>query len=687
MGRNLKRCIIFCIACFSLSLLFAQETEDDVITVNADKIEQQIDESVEQKRTITNEDIRKSGAKTVGDALKTLPDVTVSAATAGNANESVTMQGLGSGYVKIMIDGVSISTDISGATPIFQIPVENIERIEVIKGADSVLYGSEAMGGVINIITKREEPDSEEKNSEEENAEKQKKPKVKIAGNVTEEIGFMPLILGWKNYAAGNLSITSKHISNILIGSFDYNPGKQRPVHDALAGKITYYENPKKLQGFVRNTFTWKDTWGSVGVYGLYTGSKQVSNFTKTGFDKGADLTYASQRGELGITGKYINSEKFYLDSFIVGKLYVLDTIYNVKAGIYSSSKRTHSNALDAEFDMRAHWLPNTINDLTFGVNATLTSMSGTTFAKRKYALETALFVQDVISLFDEKLTLVPGARFTVAPSIQGSGAIYMGTPKFSVKYNPVKTTTLRFSYGMGYKIPSLKEKYWIFRHNYAPGLGNFILYGNPKLVPEKSHSFNIGLEQNVKNLFTFSVGGYFNYILDLIDSVVIDRLSSPQIREYRNVDKAMTYGGDFSAGTELDRFKIKIGYAYTGAKFFDAPTARWEDLALRVHHRVTAYTSYRIPVIETEVALNMQWNSPQLLTAKTTYHTPDYLMVGLDISKKFLDGKLEIYTALDNMLNNIHFIKGTNKETQKQYYGLTDGIVLRVGGKYTFRN
>ena len=123
MSKILKRCILFCIIYFSLSILFAQETEDDVITVSADKIEQQIDESVEQKRTITNEDIRKSGAKTVGDALKTLPDVTVSAATAGNANESVTMQGLGNGYVKIMIDGVSVSTDISGATPIFQIPV------------------------------------------------------------------------------------------------------------------------------------------------------------------------------------------------------------------------------------------------------------------------------------------------------------------------------------------------------------------------------------------------------------------------------------------------------------------------------------------------------------------------------------------------------------------------------------
>ena len=687
MGRLLKRYILFCAVWLSVSLLFSQEAEDDVITVNAEKIEQQISDSVEQKRTITNEDIRKSGAKTVGEALKTLPDVMVSAATAGNATESVTMQGLGNGYVKIMIDGVSVSTDISGASPIFQIPVENIARIEVIKGADSVLYGSEAMGGVINIITKREKPDSEEEDSEEEHAETGKKTKLAVAGSITEEIGFMPLILGWKNYAAGNLSITGKHISNMLIGSFDYNPGKQRTVYDALAGKINYYESAKKLQGFIRNTFTWKDSWGFASVYGLYTGSQQVSNFTQTGHDKGSDLTYTSQRGELGFTGKYINSEKFYLDGFVVSKVYFLDTVYNVNAGRYSSSRKTYSKAFDTEFDMRAHWLPNTINDLTFGINAALTSMHGASFAKRKYALETAVFAQDVISLFDGKLTLVPGARFTIAPGLQGSGTIYMGTPKFSVKYNPVETTALRFSYGMGFKIPSLKEKYWIFRHNYAPGQGNFILHGNPKLVPEKSHSFNIGLEQNIQNLFTFSVGGYFNYIRDLINSVVTDSLSSPQIREYQNVDKAITYGGDFSAGTELDRFKTKIGYAYTGAKFFDAPTTRWENLALRVNHRVTVDMSYCIPVIETEISFNMQWNSPQLLTAKSAYYTPDYFMTGLNISKKFLDEQLDVYMAVDNMLNNIHFIKGTNNETQKQYYGLTDGVVLRLGGKYTFRN
>ncbi|WP_315329748.1 TonB-dependent receptor [Treponema socranskii] len=676
----MKRCIFFCIIVFSVQLLFSQEAEDDVIVVDADKIEQKIDESVEQKKTITGEDIRKSGSKTVGEALKTLPDVAVSGATAGNANESVTMQGLGNGYVKIMIDGVSVSTDISGSTPIFQIPVENIERIEVIKGADSVLYGSDAMGGVINIVTKRGKADSEK-----EDAQGTEKAKLKIGGGITEEVGFMPLILGWKNYAAGNLTVSGKHISNTLIGSFDFNPGKERMTEDALAGKIKYYENTKKILGFVRDTLTWKDSWGSVGAYGVYSGSHQISNYTKTGLDKGADMTYTAHRGEFGFTGKYICSEKFYADGFLAGKLYFMDTVYNVKAGLHSSSTGTHSNSFDVESDTRAHWKPNKINDITFGANVDLESMSGTSFEKRKYALETAFFAQDSIALFDAKLTFVPGVRFDVSPSVQGSRALFMATPKFGIKYNPTEKTALRLSYGMGYKIPTLKEKYWIFRHSYAPGVGNFILYGNPNLVPEKSHSFNIGVEQNVKNLFKVSAGGYFNYILDLIDSVVTDASSSPQIREYRNVDKAMTYGGDILISSDMDRLHVKVGYAYTGAKFFDKDNGRWENLALRVAHRVTAHVAYRIPVIETTAALNVQWNSPQLLTAKSGYYTPDYFMVGFDVSKKFLDEKLEAYIGVDNMLNNIHFVKGTNGETQKKYYGLADGIGVRIGGKYNF--
>ena len=646
------------------------EEDDAVIEVSAQKLVQEISESVEQKSVVSEEEIQKSGAKTVGDALKNLPEITVSNASAGNANESISMQGLGNGYVKIMIDGVAVSSDFDGSTPIFQIPVEHIERIEVTKGADSVLYGSESMGGTINIITKKnaENADSEEN--------------VKISGSLTEEFGYSPAISNWKNYLAGTFFAGGKNLSNSLAACLNYVPGKEKTTFDALAGKITYFENTQKILGFARDTLSWKDEWGNVSLYGLYADSDQKSNFTKTGYDKGAEMDYRSFRGEGGLNAKYIFGDSFYLDGFSAGKFYYMKTSYDVKAGLYSSSSSTDSNSCDWESDIRAHWKLNESSDLIFGANADLESIDGSSFDERKYALETAFFAQDTILLFDEKLSVVPGFRLDYSPEIQGSSTNFMATPKLALKYAPTEYTAFRLSYGMGYKMPSLKEKHWIFRHSYAPGSGNFILYGNPDLKSEKSHSFNAEIEKNVANYFKINISGYFNYIIDLIDSVVIDATSSPQIREYQNVDKAITYGGEVSACTELERFKGKIGYALTEAKSFDDSSDEWQDLALRVRHRVTASAEYLIPVIETSVSANVQWNSKQLLSTGTDYYSPDYLMLNASLSKKFFDEKLEVYFGADNILGNKHFKKGTNGENQEKYYGLEDGTTLRLGAK-----
>ena len=226
-----KNRVLFSYALFSLfSVVYVHSQtvlEDDaVIEVSAQKLEQEISESVEKKSIVSEEEIQKSGAKTVGDALKNLPEITVSNASAGNANESVTMQGLGNGYVKIMIDGVTVSSDFQGSTPIFQIPVENIEKIEVTKGADSVLYGSESMGGSINIITKKTS-----KNAESDDG-------LKISGSLTEELGYSPAISNWKNYLAGTLFTGGKNFSNSLAACLNYIPGKEKTTFDALAGKI-----------------------------------------------------------------------------------------------------------------------------------------------------------------------------------------------------------------------------------------------------------------------------------------------------------------------------------------------------------------------------------------------------------------------------------------------------------------
>ncbi len=201
-------------------------SEEDIIYVNGTKLEQEISESVEKKSVISNEEIKNSGAKNIGEALKTLPEITVSGATAGNANETVSMQGLGNGYVKIMIDGISVSSGIDGTTPVFQIPVENIERIEITKGADSVLNGSDSMGGSINIITKNHDKNEEEK--------------LTFSGSITEEAGWSPSLFNWKNYLAGSFLVSGTNLSNTLSASLSFIPGKEKTAFDALAGKISY---------------------------------------------------------------------------------------------------------------------------------------------------------------------------------------------------------------------------------------------------------------------------------------------------------------------------------------------------------------------------------------------------------------------------------------------------------------
>ena len=148
---------------FLLSLtcfMFSQENqkedeEEDVITVNASKIDEDISKTTENIHVITGEMIEQSGAHTLNEALNSIPGLSYIGKTVGNS-EPLQMNGFTDEYVKILIDGVPVST--GGSSSIYSyISVENIDHIEVIEGSSSAIWGSDAIAGVINIITKKNE--------------------------------------------------------------------------------------------------------------------------------------------------------------------------------------------------------------------------------------------------------------------------------------------------------------------------------------------------------------------------------------------------------------------------------------------------------------------------------------------------------------------------------------------------
>lgn len=638
--------------------------DEDVIVVSAGKIEQKLEDSIEQIQVISEEKIKESGAKTLTEAVKNLPGVTVKTAGAGNPTDSISMQGFDSDYVKILIDGIAVSGDIGGSTAVFQIPVEDIDHIEVVQGVSSALYGSDAMGGVINIITKKQ---------------KQEFEGVKIHGSLNEEFSYS-IYKDLRNYTAGNLSAAGENFSGGITGSFDYAPGVKKSEYYALSGGyVDYYETAKKSLTFLRGNVDYKNDLGSIGLYGTFANGKQLSNYTAVGFSTGSTMEYDTKRIEGGIKGEYNYDSNLSFSGFSSVKKFILNTDYDVKAGDDSKLTDTDSDFFDFESEIRSSWKMNDSNNFLFGLNGNLETINGDSFEEREKQFLLSFFSQDTIKI-GERFSLVPGFRFDFSPKMENADASFMLTPKLSLRFDATDSTILRFSYGMGYKTPTLKQKYWAFRHSYSSGEGNFWLYGDPNLKSEKSQSFNLGIEQNILNLAKLNVSTYFNYVTDMIDSVVADSVSVPQIRKYVNVDKAMTYGGEISFSTNLDRFEGKISYSYTNAK--QDENGEWVDMALRVNHRLSCNVGYLIPKIETKVSVTAEWNSKQLLKVNSEEYTPDYFMTGICISKKFLDEKLEFYFRADNILNNLNFKNGTDGQNQKEYFGLNAGTIFALGGR-----
>ncbi|MCR5607401.1 MAG: TonB-dependent receptor [Treponema sp.] len=647
----------------------SSENEEDIIVVSAGKIEQAVSDTVEKVEVVTEKQIQESGAKTVTDALKSIPGVVITSLSSGNMTPTISMQGFDGDYVKVLIDGVAVSGDIGGAVAAFQLPVENIDHIEVVQGASSALYGSDAMGGVVNIITKKT---------------KNEYDGIKVHGSVTEEFGESKEG-SIQNYTAGTLSVAGAKLSSTLTGSLNYEPGLKKEWANLALGSGEYYKTPKTLLGYGKANIDWTDDWGTIGIYGLFMTASQLSNYTPSGYSKYASMEYDTKRIESGIKSSYIFDNTLSFNIFSSFKDFILNDYYeSVTSSTSKTETEDNSTNIEWESEIQANWKPNELNTVLVGINSTFETMEGDSFEGLKKQLLLSAYAQDTLNIADNVFSVVPGVRLDLAPAMDDSDTLFQATPKLSMRFSPNENTVIRASYGMGYKIPTFKQKYWVFYHNYGSGDANFILTGNPDLKPEKSQGVNLGIEENVLNIFRITTSGYFNYITDMIDSQLTDSTSTPQKRTYVNINKAITYGGDINLSTKLDRFEARAGYAYMNAKEDD--DGEWTEIALKIHHRITANMAYKIPIIETKISINGEWSAPQLLSTSSDEKSPDYLMVSLNAEKSFLEDKLSTYIRIDNLLDNFHFIEGTGtSKTQEEYYSLYDGITLSLGATLKF--
>ncbi|RPE29717.1 outer membrane receptor for ferrienterochelin and colicins [Acinetobacter sp. BIGb0102] len=474
------------------------------IVVSASGFEQDIKNAPASISVVTKEDIEKKNATSIADLLSDVPGIDIRDGIGKTSGLNIKMRGLGNEYSLILIDGRRQTTS-SDVTPNgfgesangFLPPLASIERIEVIRGPMATRYGSEAMGGVINIITK--------KISNEWNGN------VTVSGNVMEHGGEAD---SWKTSVVVNGPIIQDKLGLQLRGSYldrqksERVPGTSgrdpRPseadIYD-VGGKLSFKLNDQNsfwIDGF-HSSQTYKNDDNRLGTLDTperANGYKDELEFKRDQIAVGHNGDYS-----FGQWNSYVSQTK----TETIGRTIPRNTFPgNASAGQNRTLKNT-------DFVADSHViLPIADHKLTVGAEYKEAEIAddiaglGATFKKDSFSV----YAEDEWRILD-KLGFTFGGRYE---DHSGFGGQF--SPRAYLVWNANDELTFKGGVSTGYKAPSAKDL-----HNGVISVGNqggTFNVGSPNLKPEESTNYELGFNYNNGNL-DLTTTAFFNKIKNLI--------------------------------------------------------------------------------------------------------------------------------------------------------------------------
>lgn len=579
----IKTYLFICFTCFHLTSL-AEVNEQpnnnhlEHIVISGTRTPKLLSNSPVSIQVIDQETIEILTKGTLANALNFIPGVVVTRNVKGGYN--IQMQGFDGDHVLVLINSQPLISPAGSSADLDQINANEIEQIEVLRGAASVMYGSSAMGGVINIITKSydenqanvsiqashytdaisDEPLSYTTRVNASLATDNWDYKVSLLhiddtgfdydpSTISQDANGMKKSFINLSTKTDSLNLFSNNITNAEIKYQYLTEDKSRPVSTVPGQKtiITYLSKVEQNQlDFTLNTDIFNDEkhqiqQGSWQLNTRYINHKETSGQSNS--IRNTDINLAE------INGQYVYSRKNI--EVVSGGVVHFDSLQQIKP-VASTIEIDDESRQNIDAFIQANWIePN------YQVLAGIRSQHDSDFGFHSAARVSTM-------------------------------------NKFGDKKN---NWQWRNGFGQGYRVPSLKERFYIFDHS---NLGYMVL-GSEGLKPEESSTFNTTLSYNTE-VFTdltllnptqlsIEVNAHFSKTKNFIETVLDPEKSAEtqlDISVYQNVAQATIQGLDFSIDLSFNEWSGQINYSYLDARNEDG-----ERLTERPYHQIKTNITY----------------------------------------------------------------------------------------------
>ncbi len=512
--------------------LIPSPIQTDQVVVTASKRRQLLTNVPVSMSLISSASLQRRDVVSLSDALRYVPGVNFVQDQLNIRGSSGYARGIGS-RVLLLIDGIPLLTGDTGQAVWESIPVSDIERVEVMKGAGSALYGSSALGGVIDVITK---------NNVDVNS-----TSIRMYGGFYQQ----PTYASWQwsphpRYFQG-ASIT--HSQPIGLGDF------------GVTASLSY----KRDDGYIQNDFfrrmnLFAETAGTIG-------SNQSLKILGNLFDQYSgnflyweDINHALQPSENSL-GQWVKSTRanlagIYTNVVSDNFLYILrgSYYYNYWYDNFGSTPTgigDTSNSSTGYLEYQGTWNASPSTVLTFGADGELDFINSNSFTN-KQSNSGAVYLQAEQRI--DSLRATVGGRYDYE-KIEGKASFNQLNPKIGLVYDIGSGTALRASIGTGFRAPSVGETYASIQS------GGVAIVPNPNLLPERSLSEEIG------GIVPLSFYGLINAAIfqsDYWNMIEPEFNNSGQIT-FQNVTRARIQGYEIDASSDVgtDFLTMKASYTY----------------------------------------------------------------------------------------------------------------------------